>query len=210
MNKNFAIFDMDGTLIDSMRFWDNLIYEYFKIKSIDTVSEDLITKIKSLTLSESSKLIQKLFNIKEDPNLEMTKIINEHYKKDIPLKKGIKPYLEKMKSKNVKMAVASTTDKLLMDECLIRLGIMEFFEFTISCETIKQGKDKPDIYFYCAEEFKKNPEDIAVYEDALYALETASQSGFYTIGVFDKSSSCDWIKIKEISDETIKDWRDLI
>ena len=104
------------------------------------------------------------------------------------------------------MCVASATAVPLVEACLKRLGIIEYFSFLLSCETIGVGKSKPNIYYEAAKRLGAEPSDIAVYEDALYAAETAKKAGFYVIGVFDESAKKNFASLKEISDEIIIDW----
>ena len=108
------------------------------------------------------------------------------------------------------MCVASATDKELMKSCLERLGILEYFEFLLSCEEVGIGKSKPDVYYEALRRLQKedslSPEDIAVYEDAEYAIRTALDAGFYTIAVYDDSNKVKWEKLKDQSSEAICNW----
>ena len=132
--------------------------------------------------------------------------MDTHYYKDIPLKKGIKEYLNELYNSGTIMCVASATAVPLIEACLKRLGIIEYFSFLLSCETLGVGKSKPDIYYEAARRLGAEPKNIAVYEDALYAALTAKKAGFYVIGVFDESSEKNFSNLKEISDEIILEW----
>ena len=173
MDKNFAIFDMDGTLIDSMFFWKNLASEYLESKGIKQIPEDILERIKPMTMSESAALFQREFGLIGDPEAQMNAMMDAHYRRDIPLKTGVSAYLEALCHKGVSMCVASATAEDLMDACLTRLGVAHYFSFLLSCETIGVGKSRPDVYFEAAKRLGAQPEDIAVFEDALYAANTA-------------------------------------
>lgn len=205
MNKKYAIFDMDGTLIDSMGIWENLGSEYLYSKGITENIEHITEEIAALTMSESAALFAERFL----PNLdgtavakEMNEIMDNHYKKDIPLKKGVKEYLDLLKKSGVRMCVASATEECLMKACLERLEILSDFEFILSCETINTSKREPAIYLEAARRWNAQPDEIAVYEDAKYAAETAKRAGFYVIAVYDKAEK-QWRQICETADETI-------
>ena len=160
-------------------------------------------------MTESATLFIEKFGINRTPESvvnEMNALMDTHYYKDIPLKKGIKEYLKKLHNSGTPMCVASATAVPLVEACLKRLGIIEYFSFLLSCETIGVGKSKPNIYYEAAKRLGAEPSDIAVYEDALYAAETAKKAGFYVIGVFDESAKKNFASLKEISDEIIIDW----
>jgi uncharacterized membrane protein YbhN (UPF0104 family) len=94
------------------------------------------------------------------------------------------------------MCVASATAEDLMDACLTRLGVAHYFSFLLSCETIGAGKSRPDVYFEAAKRLGAQPEDIAVFEDALYAANTAKQAGFYTIAIWASYFLHYWLTFK--------------
>lgn len=209
MDKQYAIFDMDGTLVDSMLYWKNLAKEYLATKGITHIPDMILEKIKQMTMTESATLFIEKFGLNGTPESvakEMNALMDTHYYKDIPLKKGIKEYLNKLYDSGTTMCVASATAVSLVEACLKRLGIIEYFSFLLSCETIGVGKSKPNIYYEAAKRLGAEPSDIAVYEDALYAAETAKKAGFYVVGVFDESAKKNFDSLKEISDEIILEW----
>jgi beta-phosphoglucomutase-like phosphatase (HAD superfamily) len=104
------------------------------------------------------------------------------------------------------MCVASATAEELMDACLTRLGITPYFSFLLSCETVGKGKNRPDVYLEAAKRLGAQPAEIAVYEDALYAANTAKQAGFYTVAVRDDSNQTHWETLTALADEVILDW----
>ena len=131
MDKKFAIFDMDGTLIDSMGFWKNLAVEYLNSKGVKQGSEDMMERIKPMTMSESAALFQREFGLTGNPEAEMNAMMSTHYRNNIPLKNGVKEYLQQLHDKGVRMCVASATAEHLMESCLVRLGVRESFEFLL-------------------------------------------------------------------------------
>lgn len=207
MDKKFAIFDMDGTLIDSMGIWRNLGREYLRSKGITEDIEDILEEIAPLTMSESAELFVERFSLPGDAKSvaqEMNAIMDAHYKRDIPLKNGARAYLEALQKAGVRMCAASATEEALMKACLERLGILPCFAFILSCESLDTSKREAKIYLEAAAQFSAAPGEIAVYEDALYAVETAKKAGFYVVGVFDEASlGAQWERICEIADETV-------
>ena len=130
--------------------------------------------------------------------------MDKHYRKDIPIKSGVKEYLDSLYQKRIQMCVVSATAEPLMEACLKRLDILKYFRFLLSCETAGAGKDKPDAYFAAAKRLGASPADTAVYEDALYAARTAKNAGFYVIGVYDAGAGKYWNKLAALADETIR------
>ena len=176
MDKKYAIFDMDGTLVDSMVYWRNLAKEYLNQKGISNIPDTILEKISPMTMTESAALFIEEFGIDGTPEAvtnEMNDLMDTHYYKDIPLKKGVKEYLKGLHDAGVSMCVASATAIPLVEACLTRLGIRDCFSFVLSCETIGVGKSRPDIYYAAADRFGALPEETAVYEDALFAAEPA-------------------------------------
>ena len=210
MDKKFAIFDMDGTLIDSMGFWKYLAPEYLKSKGIHEIPEDIVEQIKPMTMSESAALFKQRFALSGDVEAQMNAMMDEHYRRDIPLKPGVLAYLQKLNSKRVRMCVASATAEHLLESCLTRLGVRPYFEFLLSCETVGKSKRSPLIYHEAARRLGAAPGATAVYEDALYAVQTAKAAGFYVAGVYDAGSVESWQTITEIADEIIWNWEEEI
>lgn len=206
MDKKYAIFDMDGTLIDSMICWKNLATEYLESKGVTHIPADILERIKPMTMTESAELFKQAFGLTGDVAAEMNAMMEAHYRSDIPLKPGVKAYLQKLHAQGVTMCVASATAEHLMDACLKRLDVRAYFAFLLSCESVGAGKDRPDVYFAAASRLNAAPGDTAVYEDALYAVKTAKQAGFYTIGVYD--SAANWQEAAKIADETIQNWEE--
>lgn len=209
MDKQFAIFDMDGTLIDSMVFWRELTAEYLSSKGVRNIPADILERIKPMTLSESAALFKQEFGLTGDPKAEMTAMMDRHYRNDIPLKPGVREYLSVLHERGVRMCVASATAEPLMEACLSRLGVREYFDFLLSCESVGAGKRSPEVYHESARRLGAAPGEIVVYEDALYALRTAKDAGYYAVAVYDDSSAEKWRTIAEIADETIINWEDL-
>ena len=193
MDKNYAIFDMDGTLIDSMGFWKNLATEYLTARGVAEIPQELLERIKPMTMSESAELFRREFGLTGDPEAEMNAMMEEHYREDIPLKPGVAEYLRKLQRRGVRMCVASATAEHLMESCLTRLGVRNVFEFLLSCETVGAA-----------------PGEIAVYEDALYAVQTAKMAGFHVVGVYDDSAAGNWKAIEKSADEIILNWEETL
>lgn len=201
---------MDGTLIDSMVFWKNLATEYLTSKGILQIPADILEQIKPMTMSESAALFRREFGLTGDVEAQMNEMMEDHYRNDIPLKPGAWEYLENLHRQGVRMCVASATAEHLMESCLTRLGVRQYFEFLLSCETVGAGKRSPLVYQESARRLGTVPGEIAVYEDALYAVQTAKAAGFHVVGVYDDSAADSWQAIEQESDEVILNWEEAV
>jgi len=211
MEKWFAIFDMDGTLVDSMAFWQRLGREFLARRGVTEGAEPILERIKAMTMSESAALFVEELGVPGTPEAaaaEMNGIMEDHYRRDIPLKPGVAAYLDGLRRRGTRLCVASATAEPLMAACLERLGVADRFEFLLSCETVGAGKSRPDVYLACAERFGAAPGEIAVFEDAVYAARTARAAGFYTVAVRDPAGAGSWEQLTALADEAILDWEE--
>ena len=214
MNKSYGIFDLDGTLVDSMEWWKGLAEEFLRSQGVEKLPDSLLSQIKTMTIPESAALFIRIFGISGTVSSvaeEMNGLMDRHYREDISLKPGVKAYLRRLKEKGVRMCVASATSKELVEACLKRLGAADYFEAFLSCEDVGAGKTHPDIYLEAAQRMGAKPKDTAGYEDALYAAETAKKAGFYVIGVYDEGSCRtkeERKRLGDLADEMIECWEE--
>ena len=200
MDKQFCIFDMDGTLVDSMGYWKRLGREFLAQKGVTENVEPVLERIKPMTMTESAALFIESFALSGTPEsiaAEMNAVMDEHYRRDVPLKPGADRYLQALRSRGARL-------------CLERLGVADQFEFLLSCDAVGGGKDRPDVFFEAARRLGSAPADTAAFEDAIYAARTAKQAGFYTVGVYDENSAGRWMEMTALADETIRDWREAL
>lgn len=210
MDKRCAIFDMDGTLIDSMGYWQRLGREYLAKMGVVENVEPVIERIKPMTMLESSALFMEAFGLPgpaERIAAEMNAVMDAHYRSDIPLKPGAADYLQTLRREGMRLCVATATPEPLARTCLERLGVADCFAFLLSCDAVSAGKDRPDVFLEAARRLNAAPADIAVYEDAVYAARTAKTAGFYVIGVYDDASASNWAELCALCDATLRDWR---
>ena len=190
----YAIFDVDGTLLDSMGIWYDLDERFLQMHGI-AVTEDLSKKLKEFSLQQSAEFLKREFHLPDTvPQImeQISKMVEEEYFYHIPLKPGVEEYLAQLKKHGVRMCVATASEYEHVSRALERLGVDNYFEFILTCTEIGYGKDSPNIFRMAAERLGAEPREVTVYEDALYALRTARAAGFRTAAVYDRHMASDW------------------
>jgi len=184
-----AIFDLDGTLLDSMHIWETLGSDY--LLSIGCKpGKDLNDIIRTFSTLQSARYFQRAYgvNLSEGAIVAgINRLIRRHYEANIQAKSGVQSFLERLERQGVRMCIATATDEALAKTALERLGLMKYFSGIFTAASAGAGKDRPDLYRMALANLGTEKEKTVVFEDALHALQTASRDGFITIAVYDKS-----------------------
>ncbi|MEG0806267.1 MAG: HAD family phosphatase [Lachnospiraceae bacterium] len=214
MNIEGAIFDLDGTLLDSMFVWDSIGEEYLLSRGV-TPEPGLNIIFKKMSIVQAAQYYKSEYKI----NDSIEEIINgvngmvEHYYLDVVcLKSGILPLLKSFQNRGIKMCVATATDRYLTEAALRRNGIYDYFTQILTCTEVGFGKDSPVIYERAREELRTPKETTLIFEDAIHAILTAKAAGFPVVGIYDHSSKKDQNDIKENSDvylTSFEEWREI-
>lgn len=192
MNFKAIIFDMDGTLIDSLMVWDVLWSQFGKEFLNDDSfrpSKDDDKKVRTLTLSDAMQLIHDNYGIGSSGAelLEYTnKMLANFYSEQVELKKGVRAFLDYCYDNGTKMCIASASATDLIKLAIEHCGLEKYFLKIFSCGDIGVGKDKPDVFLLAREFLGEDTDDVWVFEDSLVAIETATNAGFKTVGIFDR------------------------
>ena len=208
-NKKYCIMDMDGTLIDSMPYWNTLSPDYLVSRGITKSTEGLVERLRTMTMPEACVYLKREYALPESPEQllsELNGVMRRHYEEDIPLKKGVREHLRQLSAQGARMCVVTATALPLVRLCLERLQVAQYFSFLMSCEEVGCGKDRPDAFLEAARRLGADPREIYVYEDSLTALKTASAAGFKTVAVYDPYAGS-WEECAAAADETITNWK---
>ena len=212
MRSKGFIFDMDGTLLESMQFYEHFLSDYLKRYDIKA-KPDLREKIRALSVTQAVLLAKKEYDIpKSDEEVvsEVKEIIFEFYANDVTLKDGVLQFLKISHDMGIKMAVASATDTEVCKMALKKLGVLEYFDFVKSTKDFNTSKKEPLIYDKCCELLDLNKNEVAVFEDAYHAIKTCKEAGYLTVSLKDASMQKFEDEIISISDIYIDNMMDLI
>ena len=206
-----AIFDLDGTLLDSMFIWDTIGEEYLRSLGKEP-HEDLKETFMTLTLEEAAEYYREHYgvplSVKEIVD-GVNAMVEQTYRTKVTLKPGIAEYLAWLKENGVRLCVATVTDRYLVEETLERLGVRHYFSEIFTCAEVGFGKDKPIIYQKALAHLGTEKSDTYVFEDLPFALNTAKTDGFPTVGVYDRHE-VHQDELKELADYYIFDFTDPI
>lgn len=201
-NIQGAIFDVDGTLLDSMSVWEDIGERY--LISLGIMAKDgLGDALHTMSLEQGAVYLKEEYRLEKTvPQIvkEVLKIVSDFYRFEAPLKPGVKETLEWMSKQQIRMVVATSGNKELVEVALDRNGILKYFEWIYTCTEVGAGKDEPEIYLKAAETLQAEPENIVAFEDAFHAAETAKKAGFRVIGVYDVSNEENISRMREVCD----------
>ena len=200
--KKGAIFDLDGTLLDSMGVWRRIDEDFLGKRGI-RVPDDYLKAITAKNFQDAADYTIERFGLKESADAIMAEWFDmaiDAYTNDVALKPFVKEYMQMLRENDVKIAAATSSDARLFEPCLKHHGIYEWFDaFSVTAE-VKRGKGYPDVYENAAEKLGLKAADCVVYEDILKGVEGAKLGGFYVIGVEDVHSSYEKEEIQKEAD----------
>ena len=205
------IFDMDGTLTDSMTVvWegapDALLRRYGR-----TPRGDLRATLLNMGMQEGAQYLIREYGLpltEESYFSVMREVIAELYE-TVELKPGVRTMLAKLQAEGARMCICSNTWAEQCEEVLTRLGVADYFEFFYTAQGAK-SKAHPEVFREVLEQLGgSEPADAVVCEDAVYATRTARQCGFYLIDIEDETSAADKPELQRLADQYITDWTQL-
>ncbi|MDR0490878.1 MAG: HAD family phosphatase [Oscillospiraceae bacterium] len=205
-----AIFDVDGTLLDSMPIWDGVAADYLRSRGC-LPSPGLNDELRKLGGHQIPQYFQREYGISETASEihdAIGKLLEDFYYNTAPLKDGVAQVLESLQNKGVGMCVATATDRHLIEPALQRCGIIGYFGRIFTCSEEKTSKSSPDIYLRAADFLGTSISETLVFEDALYAIRSAKKAGFPIVAVYDKSADDQQDEIESLCDCYVKSLED--
>ena len=198
-DKKAVLFDLDGTLVDSMRGWRDIDIDFLSVIGKE-LPDDLQKCIEGMSFTETAEYFKKRFGIKddvEDIKAKWNKMAYDKYTSEVRLKKGAKEFLKRLKADGISTGIASSNSMTLIEGALKAEGVFEYFDaITTACEA-GAGKPAPDIYLLAAKKLLVEPKDCLVFEDIPMGIMAGNAAGMTTAAIYDDYS-------KNMSDEKIK------
>jgi HAD superfamily hydrolase (TIGR01509 family) len=192
MNITGAIFDMDGTLVDSLMVWD-VLWQRLGKKYLgnERFRPDPVTEkaVRTLTLIDAMTLVHEKCGIGESGEEVWqftTDMMVDFYENDVKMKAGALDFLEYLYGEGVKMCIASATAPNLISIAMKTCGLGKYFSKVISCNDVGKGKEHPDVFIAAHEYLGTSKDSTWVFEDSVAAIETAVSAGYKTVGIYDQ------------------------
>ena len=191
MRLNGAIFDLDGTLVDSLHFWDVYFSEVGQKYLSDPTfvpDPDTLRAMRTVTIGEGQTLLHKRYGFGDSPD-ELIRFAYDKceyfYRNLVTVKDGVYELLDFLKANNVPMCIASATEMPLLKIAVERFGFDKYFPTVVSCSEVGCGKERPDVFLRAREILGTPMESTFIFEDSVVAIETSVKAGFGTVGIYD-------------------------
>ena len=207
-----AIFDIDGTLLDSMGVWYQVDVDFFRERGAE-MPEDYSTKVSQLGSWKTAEYTIELLGLSETPEELIdiwNEMVREAYMEHIPMKPNAKEYLEYLKGKGVRLAIATALFPDLYVPVLKKHGIYDCFDTFISNGEMKLEKSSPKVYLTAAEKMGVEPCDCVVFEDIVAGIQGAKSAGMYAVAMHDERGNCDRKILEKLADKYICDFAEMM
>ncbi|MDK2811628.1 MAG: hypothetical protein PWR27_2337 [Petroclostridium sp.] len=210
-NLNAVIFDLDGTLIDSLWIWDEIDIQFLGNRGI-TLPDDLQKIVEGMSFTETAVYFKERFNLQEsieEIKEEWNTMANHYYKDKVPLKEGAREFIEFLRSKNIKMGIGTSNSRELTLEVLKKHGLLHYFDAVVTSCEVKKGKPHPDVFLKVAELLEVKPEECLVFEDTYAGVLAAKRAGMKVFAVADRFSFPYREEIAGLADKYVESFKEI-
>lgn len=207
-----AIFDLDGTLVDSMWMWHEIDIEYLGRFGIP-LPDRLQAEIEGMSFHETAVYFKDRFQLED--SIETIKdnwnaMAWDKYENEVPLKNGVKTFLEWCKTQGIKLGIATSNSRALTENIINSHGLKEYFDCIMTGCDVRKGKPAPDVYLAVAEGLQVKPERCLVFEDILPGIMAGKNAGMRVCAVEDAYSADIRTQKQELADYYIGDYTELL
>ena len=211
-NIKACIFDLDGTLVDSMWMWPDIDREYLNRFEIE-YDDNLKNEIDGISFHETAVYFKNKFGISDSVEKickDWEDMAYDKYKYEVKEKPGCKKFLEHLRSKGIKMGLATSNNRSMVDVVLESLNMKDFFEVITTSDEVKRGKPAPDVYLTTANLLNVEPKNCLVFEDVVAGIMAGKSAGMRVCAIEDDFTKEVRQKKKELSDYYIVDYSELL
>lgn len=206
-----VLFDLDGSLVDSMWIWKDIDIEYLGKFGIN-LPEGLQHEIEGMSFSETAVYFKKRFQIPDEIEVmkaEWNRMAWDKYTHEVPLKEGAKEFLDYCRAKGIKLGIATSNSRELVENVIHVLGLDDYFTCIVTGCDVERGKPAPDVYLEAARRCKIMPERCLVFEDIVPGILAGKAAGMKVCAVEDAYSAEQINDKKRLSDYFIKDYKEI-
>ena len=211
-NIKACIFDLDGTLVDSMWMWPEIDAEYLERLGFEYY-DNLKNEIEGISFHETAIYFKNKFGISDSVEKickDWEEMAYDKYKYEVKEKPGCKKFLEHLRSKGIKMGIATSNNRSMVDVVLKSLNMKDFFEVITTSDEVKRGKPAPDVYITTAKLLNVEPKNCLVFEDVVAGIMAGKSAGMKVCAIEDDFTKEVRQKKKELSDYYIVDYSELL
>lgn len=206
-----VIFDIDGVLLDSMVIWTDLGARYIKSRGGEP-EEGLADVLFSMSMEEGAEYLRDQYlpdETKEEIGEGLQNLLRDFYYFDVSAKQGAAEMLEALKKAGIRMTAATSSPRAHVEKALGRNGLLGYIEKIYTSAEVGSSKHSPEIYDAAAGFMELSRGETCVFEDSLYALKTAADAGYITVGVYDEKGEPDQKGLEETADIYVRELSDL-
>lgn len=207
-----ALFDLDGTLIDSASVWSEIDVEFLARHGFE-VPDGYLEAVRSKKFSEAAVYTISRFGLNETVEevcAQWMDLAHEAYGTKVFLKPGALDLLLKLKERGVRLGTVTGLPEPLYSAVLRNNGVFELFDAHTSADEVVRGKESPDVYLFAADKLRAHPAGTAVFEDVYACIQSARRAGMDVFAVHDRSSGDEWNAIASLGVPLIYDFTDFI
>lgn len=205
------IFDLDGTLVDSMWVWEDLAEVYLRargIKGLDNISETLNT----MTMKAAIDYLKEVYAIEdslEQMSDDIYAIIRRRYRQEVKAKAGARDCLCRLKAAGMRMGVLTACERICAEQVLEQNGLLGYMDFIASCEELPYDKQDGRLFDLMLKRLQTDKEETMFVEDALHAVRTLKKHGFHVTAVYDASGKEQWTELCTLADVSLHSLEEL-
>lgn len=212
-NIDGAIFDLDGTVLDSSWVWDRVDLKFLGDRGF-AVPDDYVEAISPLGAERAAVYTIERFGLWDEKPENMVRewfdMAKAEYSEKVVCKPGAKEFIKRLYHQGIKLSVATSSDRELFMTTLRREGILDYFSHIVTVDEVERGKGYPDIYEEAARRMKINPHKCVVFEDIMAGVSGAKLGDFKVVAVYDEKSIHNRLKMEKLADLYIESFLELI